>query len=70
MYVTYGATQWAAVKICLLEIIAAPQYWPDPVEEGRSKAANQGQAFFFEAVPPTILVCNFMPHSAIWNMII
>ena len=42
------------------EIKAAPQYCPEPVLEGRNKAANQGHAFFFEICPFTIRVWKFL----------
>ena len=42
------------------EIRAAPQYCPEPVLEGRNKAANQGHAFFFEICPFTMRVWKFL----------
>ena len=42
------------------EIKAAPQYCPEPVLEGRNKAANHGHAFFFEICPFTIRVWKFL----------
>ena len=55
--------QWAAVKIWLGEMRAAPQYWPEPELVGLNKAASQGHAFFLDGRPPTILVWKFFkPH--------
>ena len=52
--------QCAAVNTMVSEIKAAPQYCPEPVLEGRNKAANQGHAFFFEICPFTIRVWKFL----------
>ena len=52
--------QCAAVNTMVSEIKAAPQYCPEPVLEGRNKAANHGHAFFFEICPFTIRVWKFL----------
>ena len=59
--------QWAAVNTCRLEIKVAPQYWPEPEVEGRNKAASHGQAFFFDGLPPTILVLKFLMPQPVCN---
>ena len=73
---TYPETQWAAVKMCRLEMIEPPQYGPSNPGSSMSvllafiKAATHGQLAMFDFAPFVILFWNTkegdtgeLPHS-------
>ena len=60
---THGWTQCAAVRTCFSVMRAAPQNCPEPLEAGRTIAANHGYSDGSAGRPPTIRVWNFFAFT-------